>query len=78
MATWRPITSASAASTTSISSVRPTRCDATGGTAAGFLPKFVRDAGLVNGSLMVFAAAFLGITQLLRVIYLLRLGAGLG
>ena len=43
----------------------------------GFLPKLDRDAWLVNGSLMVFAAAFLGITQLLRVIYLLRLGAGL-
>jgi predicted MFS family arabinose efflux permease len=43
----------------------------------GFLPRLSRDAWLVNGSLMVFAAAFLGITQLLRVIYLLRLGAGL-
>ena len=42
-----------------------------------FLPKLGRDAWLVNASLMVFAAAFLGITQLLRVIYLLRLGAGL-
>jgi predicted MFS family arabinose efflux permease len=42
-----------------------------------FPPKLGRDAWLVNASLMVFAAAFLGITQLLRVIYLLRLGAGL-
>ena len=42
-----------------------------------FLPKLSRDAWLVNASLMVFAAAFIGITQLLRVIYLLRLGAGL-
>ena len=42
-----------------------------------FFPKLSRDAWLVNASLMVFAAGFMGITQLLRVIYLLRLGAGL-
>jgi MFS family permease len=41
------------------------------------LPKLSRDAWAVNAALMVFAAAFMGITQLLRVIYLLRLGAGL-
>ncbi len=40
-------------------------------------PKLSRDVWLVNASLMVFVAGFMGITQLLRVIYLLRLGAGL-
>lgn len=40
-------------------------------------PRFSRDVWLINASLMVFAAGFMGITQLLRVIYLLRLGAGL-
>lgn len=42
-----------------------------------WLPPLSRDVWLINVSLMVFVAGFMGITQLLRVIYLLRLGAGL-
>jgi MFS family permease len=41
------------------------------------LPPLSRDVWLINASLMVFVIGFMGITQLLRVIYLLRLGAGL-
>lgn len=41
------------------------------------VPTLSRDVWLINASLMVFVAGFMGITQLLRVIYLLRLGAGL-
>jgi len=41
------------------------------------LPPLSRDVWLINASLMVFVVGFMGITQLLRVIYLLRLGAGL-